>query len=149
MYIFMAVNVYLEVRGLVLGRGSHSGVPGNVLQSWYPFKWLYPSWVLFYSDLFGWSFPAMTKPKKETMTTRSRILSSPNCCLWITGYQTDRALGGLPFLQLVRAFYLDCCLLGQWRHWETEKKIHCVEEHWREELAEFGSTTTERDLRRG
>ena len=40
---------------------------------------------------------------------------------------------GLPFLRLVSAFYLDCCFLGQWWHWETEKKkkIHQVEAHWR------------------
>ena len=89
MYIFQTVNVCLDICELALERRNHSGVTGKVLQSWHHFKWLYLSWVLFYSDLFDWSFPAMTKAKKETMTIKSRILLSPNCCLWITGWQIE------------------------------------------------------------
>ena len=50
----------------------------------------------------------------------------------VFGLLADRSSPwGLPFLQLVSAFCLDCCVLGQWWRWETEERIRRVEAHCR------------------
>lgn len=51
--------------GAETGERGHPGVQGGFRTNDTPFKWLCLSWVLSCSDLFGWPFPAMIKPKKK------------------------------------------------------------------------------------
>lgn len=110
------------------GKRSHSGVTGKVLQSWHHFKWLYLSWFCFIQIyLIGLSQP--WQDLKERMTIKSRILLSPNCRA-LDYWLTDEPWG-LPFLQLVSAFYLDFCFLGQWWHWKQKNDPLSWELRWR------------------